>query len=231
MSRPSARGWGAGWPTDRTADQVKVARPGGTAVAAWVHRAIVPLVVEGLRRTEEVAGYDVRMLGGFANRPIRGSTTAPSNHSWGLAIDINWDTNPMVSGALVTDMPGPMVAVWKNLGFGWGGNYNSRKDAMHFEFLGTPAQAASIGTTLGLAHIDETPAPGAPVSAHPVLKVGAKGDSVVLLQGGLNQHGNTLKADGDFGKRTLGCVVSFQRGASLLPDGVVGPKTWAAVGV
>lgn len=227
MSSAESRGWGKGWPTARDADQVRISRPGATAVAASVHRGIAPLVAEGLRRTEELAQYDVRMLGGYASRPIRGSTTTPSNHSWGLAIDINWDKNPMVSGALVTDMPAPMVAIWKGLGFGWGGDYKTRKDAMHFEFLGTPAQAAAIGGNLGLAHLV-----GAGASSggdRPVLRLGAKGDPVRTLQKGLNDKGAHLGVDGDFGSKTLGCVISFQRSAKLLPDGVVGLKTWSAL--
>ena len=230
MSAAEARGWGPGWPTARDADQVRINRPGATAVAASVHRGIAPLVVEGLRRTEEEARYDVRMLGGYASRPIRGSTTTPSNHSWGLAIDINWDNNPMVSGPLVTDMPAPMVAIWKRLGFGWGGEYRTRKDAMHFEFLGTPAQAAAIGASLGLVHLSGAPADAQAGAARPLLRHGAKGDPVRLLQKGLNDHGSHLGVDGDFGRNTLGCVIGFQRGANLLPDGVVGPKTWSALG-
>lgn len=228
MNGPQSRGWGPGWPTPRNADQVKIQRAGATPLAAWVHRAIAPLVVEGLRRAEDEVGYDVRMLGGYASRPIRGSQTTPSNHSWGLAIDINWDRNPMVTGRLVTDMPPQMVAVWKRLGFGWGGDYRSRKDAMHFEFLGTPGQAASLVAGLGQGVVLERPASGSP--ARPVLRRGARGDDVRFLQKRLNDHGSHLGVDGDFGRLTLGAVVGFQAARSLVPDGIVGPRTWGALG-
>lgn len=76
-----------------------------------------------------------------------------SSHGWGLVIDINHDRNPMVFGPLVTDIPDAVVVVWKSLGFGWGGEYRSRKDPMHFEFLGTPAQAALLITSLGLTSV------------------------------------------------------------------------------
>jgi len=231
MTTASDRGWGPGWPTRRDADQVKITRGGATPLAAWVHRGIAPLVLEGLRRSEDVLGYDVRMLGGYASRPIRGSTSAPSNHSWGLAVDINWDRNPMVVGALVTDLPPGMVAVWKGLGFGWGGDYHSRKDAMHFEFMGTPAQAAALVATLGMAPAgavhDAAPIGDVP---RPVLRIGAKGDSVRFLQKRLDDLGSHLGVDGDFGRLTLADVVAFQRARSLSPDGIVGPKTWAALG-
>lgn len=231
MRGADARGWGPGWPTNRSADQVRVSKGGASPVAASVHRGIAPLVAEGLRRTEDEAGYDVRMLGGFNNRAIRGSTTKPSNHSWGLAIDINWDRNPMVSGAIVTDLPPQVVAIWKTLGFGWGGDYRSRKDAMHFEFAGTPAQAAALAAKVGLNPVGAVAAPAAADGIpRPVLRQGAKGESVSLCQKRLNDHGAHLGVDGDFGKKTLAAVVGFQRGANLLPDGIVGPRTWAALG-
>jgi hypothetical protein len=231
MATAEARGWGPGWRADRGSEQVKVSRGGATPAAAWVHRGIAPLVAEGLRRTEDEAGYDVRMLGGFVNRAIRGSTTKPSNHSWGLAIDINWDRNPMVSGSLVTDLPPQVVAIWKSLGFGWGGDYRTRKDAMHFEFAGTPAQAAALVAQIGVAPVGAVAAPPAADGIpRPLLRRGAKGESVSLCQKLLNGHGASLGVDGHFGNKTLAAVIAFQRGATLLPDGIVGPRTWAALG-
>ncbi len=230
MSSAQVRGWGPGWPTKRDADQVKVSRAG--TQAAWVHKGIAPLVAEGLRRTEEEIRYDVRLLGGYCSRAIRGSTTSPSNHSWGLAIDINSDRNPMVAGKLITDMPAPMVLAWKSLGFGWGGDYKSRKDAMHFEFLGTPASAASLVASLGLGRgAAAAVAPtGQGEALRPTLRLGNTGESVQLLQKRVNEHGAHLGVDGDFGKLTLGGVIGFQRAKSLSPDGIVGPRTWSALG-
>lgn len=231
MSGADDRGWGPGWPTERGADQVKVSRPGSTPAAVSVHRGVASLVAEALRRTEDEVHYDVRMLGGYCSRPIRGSTSTPSNHSWGLAVDINWDRNPMLKGKLVTDMPPQMVGIWKSLGFGWGGDYRSRKDTMHFEFMGTPAQAAAYAARLGAAPIGAAPLPpSAEGVPRPMLRRGAKGESVELLQRRLNDHSFPLGVDGDFGRKTLGGVIGFQRSASLLPDGVVGAKTWGALG-
>ena len=41
-----------------------------------------------------------------------------------------------------TDMPEWMPALWKLYGVPVGGDYSSRQDAMHYEFMGTPADAA-----------------------------------------------------------------------------------------
>lgn len=82
---------------------------------------------------------------GFASRPIRGTRT-PSNHSWGLAIDLNAGANPM-GPTLVTDMPAWMPDMWKRCGFRWGGDYSGRKDAMHFEYMGSPVDVARDTTT------------------------------------------------------------------------------------
>lgn len=79
---------------------------------------------------------------GYACRKIRGSSSW-SNHAWGLAVDLNAPTNPMTS-TLKTDMPGWMPELWNSYGFRWGGDYAGRKDAMHYEFLGTPTEALEM---------------------------------------------------------------------------------------
>lgn len=81
---------------------------------------------------------------GYACRKIRGSSSW-SNHAWGLAVDLNAPTNPMTS-TLKTDMPGWMPELWNSYGFRWGGSYSGRKDAMHYEFVGTPADAVEMTT-------------------------------------------------------------------------------------
>lgn len=115
---------------------VEVSTPGG--VRLRVHRQIAPLVQYLLEETER-RGYRLRVgqCWGYANRPIKGSTV-PSNHSWGLAVDLNAPTNPMGED-LVTDMPPWMPALWRAWGFTWGGSYRGRKDPMHYEWLGTHA--------------------------------------------------------------------------------------------
>ena len=66
-----------------------------------------------------------------------------------------------------------------------------------------------------------------------MLKKGANGDDVKMLQKLLVGSGYSCgKAgiDGDFGSGTESAVVAFQGDFKLTVDGVVGEKTWNALG-
>ena len=64
----------------------------------------------------------------------------------------------------------------------------------------------------------------------PTLRKGSRGDMVRELQDTLQTLGyDPGAADGVFGVRTYNALVSFQTDAGLDPDGVCGPKTWAAL--
>jgi GH24 family phage-related lysozyme (muramidase) len=57
-----------------------------------------------------------------------------------------------------------------------------------------------------------------------------QGDMVKAVQWELVRLGYSIgKVDGICGKATTSAVIEFQRGAGLLADGAVGPKTWAAL--
>ncbi len=65
----------------------------------------------------------------------------------------------------------------------------------------------------------------------PTVKKGSKGDAVRMLQQILTDFGYSPGAvDGDFGTKTEKAVKEFQTDFSLVVDGIVGPKTWAALG-
>lgn len=82
---------------------------------------------------------------GFNYRPIAGTDTL-SYHAVGCAIDINPWFNPFIQGRTVfpsgaiynPDTPGTItrdslvVAVFRQYGFEWGGDYQDRKDYQHF---------------------------------------------------------------------------------------------------
>ncbi|MBE3593166.1 MAG: serine hydrolase [Thermoanaerobacter sp.] len=63
-----------------------------------------------------------------------------------------------------------------------------------------------------------------------LLYSGTYGTDVEELQAMLNKAGfDTGTVDGIFGKMTLNGVLDFQRSKNLMPDGIVGPKTYAAL--
>ncbi|AZR73822.1 spore cortex-lytic enzyme [Anoxybacter fermentans] len=61
---------------------------------------------------------------------------------------------------------------------------------------------------------------------------GSRGSDVVLLQRRLKQWGYYKGiVDGIFGAKTYSAVKFFQRKNGLTPDGIVGSRTWAALGL
>ena len=65
--------------------------------------------------------------------------------------------------------------------------------------------------------------------ADPTLRRGASGEAVRRLQRLLSAAGFQVVPDGQFGARTEAAVRSFQRARGLTADGIVGPRTWAAL--
>ena len=64
------------------------------------------------------------------------------------------------------------------------------------------------------------------------LRRGNRGTDVAQLQSDLNRYLSPvplLAVDGDFGRNTDVAVKAFQRREGLTPDGIVGPKTFAAL--
>ncbi len=65
-----------------------------------------------------------------------------------------------------------------------------------------------------------------------LLKLGAAGSAVVALQRSLRRHKfDPGPIDGEFGPATQAALMAFQRGESLLPDGIAGKATAAALGL
>jgi hypothetical protein len=80
---------------------------------------------------DEIVHYGLQEYGGSFNyRLIRGSS-ALSNHSFGIAIDIAPSGNAL--GATKGKMPSFAVKAFEDQGFRWGGRYAGRKDFMHYE--------------------------------------------------------------------------------------------------
>jgi hypothetical protein len=221
---------------------------------AWAPACAVPLrpveLVQGVRvNTHEKTVTAVRALGRVLEahdyRVRQGDTgayncrqiTAGSGHSlhaFGIAIDINWSTNPFrADNVLVTDMPRVMVnnilrirtrsgvQVW-----GWGGNYRSVKDAMHFEIVCAPEELAT-GIDWETVHQPrlrrESP------HRWPLVQRGDRGPAVEKLHELLEVVRPGEAGYGTFGPRTEQAVLLYQRTHGLDVDGRVGRQTWTAL--
>jgi len=138
------RGWGQGWPTNRSRDMLTV-RTARSNVPFTVHRDIAPIVKYLIDEVER-RGYMIHTPGqtpddwSYANRAIRGRNR-PSNHSWGLAIDIDATQFPLGSRKR---LPSWIVELFRAHGFDYGGDWTRRPDPMHFEFAGWPSDARRI---------------------------------------------------------------------------------------
>jgi len=176
-----AKGWGSGWPQNRSHDMARVkADRSGTALN--VNKRIARLVDLLIDETER-RGYRLvqAQCGGYNNRPIRG-TSKPSNHSWGLAVDLNWQRNPEnFHGVVKTDLPDWLPKLWGRYGFAWGGNYRgNHKDPMHLEFMGSPDDADDMTSA---ARRDLTGHPAAHPTAHPAVTAPKQPEKYVVKSG------------------------------------------------
>ncbi len=219
------KGWGSGWPNCQSSKMAKASAPG--PASAQVRKEIVPLV-ETLFAITELEGYKLKAAstGGYNCRPIAGTRIA-SNHSWGLAVDMNWNDNPY-SLIFKSDIPPAVVHAWEQAGFYWGGRYRVRKDAMHFEYLGAPSDVAR-DLKIARARLAslKAPVPPTPVKpAPPKLAAGRKLGSRTLKRGNTGadvavlQRFLDLKDDGIFGAKTEAAVKAYQRMRHLKVTGI-----------
>lgn len=143
MSNPSERGWGPGYPYCQSSKMVPLTVNG---VSFGTVRFEVRELLTILLKEAWLRGYRYKdgQCWGYACRAIRGSS-APSVHSWGLAIDINAVTNWMGRQDR-GDIPVWLENLFAEFGFDWGGNWESRPDPMHFEFILSPASAERLTT-------------------------------------------------------------------------------------
>ena len=95
-------------------------------------------------------------LQGKMIRQIKG-TDIPSTHSFGSAIDLNPKQNPVTTGSKrITDMPQDVVDMAKSQGLGWGGDWKSKFDPMHFGAKGSMKKSGDIGGERGTYRIDDS---------------------------------------------------------------------------
>jgi len=77
-------------------------------------------------------GKHIVTFGGCYNFRVKRKSEKLSTHSWGIAIDLNPETNQQGKSG---DMHSAIVDIFKQYGFTWGGDWPGRsKDPMHFQF-------------------------------------------------------------------------------------------------
>ena len=96
-----------------------------------------------------------------------------------------------------------------------------RKDDPTFDMDDFRRQVAAI---MGGTAPDALLIPARDAGNRPTLRRGAKGPLVEQIQNKVSVH-----ADGKLGSITEAAIRQFQRNHGLVPDGIVGPRTWAAI--
>jgi hypothetical protein len=208
------RGWGPGWPSCQADRMVTFKAAGRNFTCRREVGTIFAYLINRFDSEIENIG-DIPDDGAFACRPIRG-TRIPSNHSWGLAADLNWQKHPLgASGTFANWQVSRIHLMTRELRFvRWGGDYENRIDAMHFEWLGTPADAQTI--TRRIQALDPWPA----YDGHVLLR-GAKGNRVALVQKRLGVPKTYV-----FDSRTEAAVRAFQTDRTLTVNGQVNKPVW-----
>jgi peptidoglycan hydrolase-like protein with peptidoglycan-binding domain len=165
--------------------------------------------------------------GGIYNcRPVRGRQSM-SIHSEGRAVDFMLPGVSNPAGITIVralgangDRNGIQTVIWDRRiwsrrspnGRAYTG-VNPHTDHLHIELNRSAAQSLTV-ERLG----------GVPAPVRPTVRRGDRGAHVANAQRLLG-----VTADGIFGPETEQAVRTFQQSRSLQVDGVVGPRTWAAL--
>jgi hypothetical protein len=218
------RGWGRGWPNCQSGAMVTISSAGETLK---VHRNLKDLFVVLMNNTERRFGYNIHTAYGYACRNISGQNIA-SNHSWGLAVDINPLQNPQRT-TFRCEIPPGAVKMWEVCGFYWGGRYKITKDTMHFEYIFRPSDVAA-DLVQAKKYAVYTPPPF-PVGLAPNKSV----PSAVGLQRALKKTGflsTSVAESANYGPATQQAVARFHnrytqfRAPGTTYDPAIGPTGW-----
>lgn len=140
---------------------------------------------------------------GYNFRPVRGYETQwakthdfhyLSNHSWGLALDLDATDHPLNTHK---GFPPWVVEAAHKWGLSWGGDYVNRPDPMHFEFLGKPADVGMYPIThdAPVPHpaphpIEEDDVPAASDVVATLATPSGKGRWLLTYDGGVRTEGD-----------------------------------------
>lgn len=234
MAGTSQNGWRAG--SRAEADVATFVVPGYPNVKVAVNRLAAPALLAMLRwMFDHVEKPVIPGVWGWAVRPIRGSSET-SNHASGTAVDWNAPRHPLGAvGTVPARLRAAIAAQAAKLGLRWGGTYTGRKDEMHFEAIVTPARMRQIVAALQGRPAPKPPGGGGTPGARPVIRRGSDYPNYVRdvqrrLKESYPLYAGHLAVDGEFGSATEKAVREFQRRAGLPVDGIVGRRTWVALG-
>lgn len=123
-----------------------------------VHQRTTPFLDTIQKEVNDAkTGYSFNDVQTFNDRPKIGGG-GRSLHSWGIAIDINPGRNPYQVGnwgAPETDIPGPIIDIFKKYGYAWGGDWAGERDPMHFEWYGADVYGSFIDAQSQQKVLDE----------------------------------------------------------------------------
>lgn len=175
-------------------------------LAAWIHKHVESID----------AGHPMDDWG-YAERPIRGSSTTLSNHASGTAFDFNATQHPLgVTGTWTRKQKRQINRfLRKRMGnvIRWGENYRSRKDGMHFEINEDYDQVIAVlreyrnkrkvkrMPTIWLSNVQAQFKQGGTIPIH----------GVRVIQRELNARGAELAVDGLAGPTTREAYREFER--------------------
>jgi hypothetical protein len=176
---------------------------------------------------------------GYAFRKNRNANNI-SNHSSGTAFDWNAMRHP--NGKRGTFSSAQVATIEQILRevdgiVAWGGHYRGTADEMHFELRAGLTLATLADMARRISGGAVTPQSAQPASGlgSRTLQMGDSGDDVrelqVLMATRFPLYAKDLTADGDFGPQTDAVLREFQQRIGLAVDGVVGPQTFAALGI
>jgi hypothetical protein len=144
-----------GWPAskDRAEIGIKSYAIEGTTIKLACAEAVAPLLVgfatEFHQLIEPIDGGSLDDWG-YCFRMVRGNPTNLSNHSSGTAIDLNATKHTLGRVGTFPAEKVPMIqALAKKYSLRWGGDYQNRKDEMHFEVAIPPSKVEAAISKLG----------------------------------------------------------------------------------
>jgi hypothetical protein len=171
-----------------------------------------------------------KKVSGLATAAVPGT----SNHGWGLAIDTAYDSNEAngvnpedaayIKGHPAFDQFVELVGVY-------GFSFELQSEPWHIRYVTGDDIPQAVLDYESDGTVDPIPQEGTFMQWLDTIRLGSFGNTVTIAQALLRSRGHSsLQVDGQFGGDTENHVRFFQHEFGLVADGIVGPKTWHALG-